>query len=314
MLRRLLYGLILLMIAGYLLTGVTQVRRGERGVVRRFGRVLEEKPTPGLWIGLPWGMDRLDRIEVDALRSVAVGQESDAIAAARDSEVIIPPGQLMTGDRNLVNAQAMIYYKVRPEEVADFALSGDRAPEVLQQAAMAVMAEWIASHDVDAVLLDGQRLLGRTLKARLPGRITGLGLGIEIADVRVVRLVPPDEVKNDFDAVASAQTRMATLRYRAEQEAASRLHTAEADADRTTKEAQADAYARRAAAGQEAALFLHRLRLYREGSAKSPDYLRVIWQEERAKVFAKIKDIDLLDHRLSGGGLDFLTMPRVPKP
>ena len=49
----------------YLLTGVVEVRRGERAVVRRFGRVLAEQPEPGLWVGLPWGMDRVDRVEVD---------------------------------------------------------------------------------------------------------------------------------------------------------------------------------------------------------------------------------------------------------
>ena len=60
--RRLLLYPVVLLLVGYLLTGVTQVRPGERAVVRRFGRVLEQKPEPGLWIGLPWGMDRVDRV------------------------------------------------------------------------------------------------------------------------------------------------------------------------------------------------------------------------------------------------------------
>src|SRR5215204_7096619 len=90
----------------YLLTGVVQVRPGERAVVRRFGRVLEEKPEPGLWIGLPWGMDRVDRVEVDRVRQVSVGYSED--------ESGLPSGQVLTGDHNLVNLRVLLYYKVRP--------------------------------------------------------------------------------------------------------------------------------------------------------------------------------------------------------
>src|SRR5256714_13277035 len=109
--RRLFLYPVVLLLVGYLLTGVTQVRPGERAVVRRFGRVLQQKPDPGLWIGLPWGMDRVDRVAVDRIQSVTVGyQDEVAVDAA------IPAGQLLTGDHNLVNIQVTLYYKVRPDE------------------------------------------------------------------------------------------------------------------------------------------------------------------------------------------------------
>src|SRR5438874_8416652 len=99
----------------YLLTGVVQVRPGERAVVRRFGRVLDVKPEPGLWVGLPWGMDRVDRVPVEFVRPVVVGyrlqEDEDALAT--------PPGQLLTGDHNLVNVQAVLNYSVRPDGVED---------------------------------------------------------------------------------------------------------------------------------------------------------------------------------------------------
>ena len=34
-------------------TALTQVQPGERAVIRRLGRVLPDKPRPGLTIGLP---------------------------------------------------------------------------------------------------------------------------------------------------------------------------------------------------------------------------------------------------------------------
>ena len=68
--KRVFVALLLLLFAASLLTGVTEVRPGERAVVRRFGRVLDEKPKPGLWIGLPWGIDRVDRVPVDLARQL----------------------------------------------------------------------------------------------------------------------------------------------------------------------------------------------------------------------------------------------------
>ena len=99
--RRSLLVLLLLLPAAYGLTGVTLTRPGELAVVRRFGRVLEHKPGPGLWVGLPWGMDRVDRVVVDRLQSVVVGYRGDD-----NPDLVIPPGQLLTGDHNLVNVQA----------------------------------------------------------------------------------------------------------------------------------------------------------------------------------------------------------------
>src|SRR6516164_6192794 len=97
---RYLWILLLLLLAGYGLTGVAQVRPGERAVVRRFGRVLAHKPQPGLWIGLPWGMDRLDRVAVDRVQTVTVGYPEAGDASA------MPAGQVLTGDHNLVNVAA----------------------------------------------------------------------------------------------------------------------------------------------------------------------------------------------------------------
>ena len=53
--------LLLVPLAAYLLTGVAEIRPEERAVVRRFGRVVA-LPGPGLWVGLPYGIDRVDRV------------------------------------------------------------------------------------------------------------------------------------------------------------------------------------------------------------------------------------------------------------
>lgn len=307
---RILRYLALIALGLYLLTGVVQVRRGERGVVRRFGRILEQQPEPGLWIGLPWGMDRVDRVEVDSVRSVEVGYRADT----SDGDTM-PAGQLLTGDHNLVNVQVVLFYKVRPERVVDFVLQQDRVPAMLERAVEAGVAAWVAGRDVDEVLLRGKNGLRQALLDEVRATIEPYAPGVQILDARVARVAPPDEVKDAFDGVVRAQTQMATLRFRAEQESASRQRQARAERYRIEQTTRAYVHDRTVIARQEARRFTQRSRQYQAARETNPDYLRQIWQEERGQLFAKMKaggQIDLLDHHLSGGGLDIVTTARPP--
>jgi modulator of FtsH protease HflK len=301
---------LLLLLAAYGLTGVTLTRPGELAVVRRFGRVLEHKPGPGLWVSLPWGMDRVDRVVVDRLQSVVVGYRGDD-----NPDLVIPPGQLLTGDHNLVNVQATIYYKVRPEEVADYVAQAGRVEAVLSRTAETVMAEWVAGRTVDDVLLNGKTALREDLVPRIEERFQPYRLGLEVRDARVTLIAPPDEVKDAFDRVAKVQTETATAKYRAEQEAQRLLRQAEADRYRSEQETEAYAARARFMARGDAERFLKRLDQYRLGRRHNPNYLRQIWEEERGKLFARLKEnrqLDLLDHHLGADGLDLFTAPPLP--
>jgi modulator of FtsH protease HflK len=308
---RIFLGLVVVGVVLYLMTGVVEIRRGERAVVRRFGRVLEHKPEPGLWVGLPWGMDRVDRVAVDTVRSVEVGYRDEP----GGGDGSMPAGQLLTGDHNLVNVRVVLHYKVRPEEVAEFVVQGDRVPEVLARAVEATVGTWVAGHGVDDVLLRGKTVLRGDLIDGVRAFIEPYRLGVEVLDGRVAKVAPPDEVKDAFDSVSQAQTQIATRRFRAEQEAASRKRQALAERYSTEQRALAYAHGTKVIARQDAQRFLARLKQYQAAREKNPNYLRQIWQEERGKLFAKLKEkgqIDLLDHRLHSGGLDVFTAPRVP--
>jgi membrane protease subunit HflK len=308
--KRLLLLLVFVAAVLYLLTGVVQVLPQERAVVRRFGRVLAYKPGPGLWVGLPWGMDRVDRVAVDRVQSVAVGFRDEDAAAA------MPAGQLLTGDHNLVNARATLYYKVRPEAVEEYVAQRDRVEELLGRSAEAAMGEWLAGRTVDVVLLRGKVDLGPVVAARARQAAADYGLGVEVLDARVGFLQPPEEVKDAFDDVAREQTKIATRRHQAEQEAEAKLRRARAEQIRLQQSAAAYATTQRLLAQGDAARFTERLAKYRAGVRQNPDYLRQVWEEERGKLFARLKEnnqIDLLDHHLGADGLDVLTAPPLPR-
>ncbi len=301
------------LLIAYLLTGVTSVRPGERAVVRRFGAVVAE-PGPGLWVGLPWGIDRVDRVPVDLVRRVSVGYEPDA-----DPDAAVPQGQLLTGDQNIVAVRIAIDYAVRPDDVAVFLAARDRVDGAVSRAAEAALAEWVAARPVDEVLLTGKAVLPAELTNRLRERLSTLNLGIDIQTANVAYLAPPDdaEVRDAFAAVTRAQANIRTQEQEAATAGETLMRTARAKSYDTQQIAAAQAHERIALAKADADAFRRRLDQYRQLRQSNPDVLTAMWWEELGPVFAKLHAagrLEVLDHFLGPDGLDIMQIgPRMEK-
>jgi membrane protease subunit HflK len=295
-------------------SAVTEIKPGERGVVRRFGRIIAT-PGPGLYIGLPWGIDRVDRERIGRERRATVGFD----AAKGEDETKVPEGLLLTGDHNLINIQIVIGYTLEEEEVARFVVNADRVDALIARAAEAALAQWNAGRAVDDVLLFARGALPDNLPPwmvrELAQRLAPYELGIRIKKVDVTLLDPPMEVKSAFDAVAQAKTEINTRVNQAEQEAAGRLRAAEATIFRSERQTAAYRNEQLLQARAEADNFVKRLEQYRLNQ-DNPQYLAGIWWDEVSRLFGKMRQngrLDLLDHHLGPNGLDITQIPALPK-
>jgi modulator of FtsH protease HflK len=294
-------------------TALTQVQPGERAVIRRFGRFLDHKPEPGLYIGWPWGIEQVDLIPVSKARTIVVGFMD------RDDkeEDVAPAGQMLTGDHNLVNVQAVIDFKVRDNEVEKFLLQKDNIDALTARAAESLLAEWIGGREVDKeVLLRGKIELPRYLREQLQQRVDAYDLGIEIEQANIHKLFPPEQVKEAFDSVAQAKNNIGTKVNKAEQDAAVQLSRAQEKKFDIERQAKAYETEQRIKAGAEADGFRKRLDQYRELARKDPDYLNTLWLDEMTRLYARMKEagrIELLDHYLTNDGLSITQFPLQPK-
>lgn len=292
-------------IAIYLLSGVAQIRPEERAVVRRFGKVVAH-PGPGLWIGFPYGIDRLDRVPTATVRRVPVGFRPDV---AEDN----PPGQFLTGDQNLVNVQTVIDYAVGDDsaDLDNYVSQKDRVDGVIGREAEAALGEWISGRPIDDVLLTGNVALPGWLVRRVQERIQDQHLGIRVQQASVAYLAPPDEVRSAFEEVNTAQAAARTQEQRAHQEAARLLRDAEATAYQTEQQAIGYAATKKALAKAEADAFTLRLEQYRKLKMNNPDVLTAIWWDEMGRVWQGFRSrgrVELLDAHLGPDGLDLTTV------
>ena len=291
-------------------TALTQVQPGERAVVRRFGRILPDHPAPGLHVGWPWGIDRVDRVPIGSVRRVEVGFRDIGETAST------PPGQMLTGDHNLINVRADIDYVVREDEIDGFLLLANQADALIARAAESVLAEWVAGRTVDDALLRGKGQLPAALVEGINRRLAPYKLGVRVEQASLPRLNPPDEVREAFERVSQAQTTIRTQTNQAEQLAKSRGDAAKAEQFQLKTSANSYANDQILRAAAEAAAFNNRLTQYRQLSKTQPDYLNVLWLDEMTRLFAKLREtghVDLLDHHLGAEGLNITQFPLATK-
>jgi membrane protease subunit HflK len=304
---RILLGLLALVILIWTAaTSLTQVKPGERAVIRRFGRILDHKPEQGLYIGWPWGIERVDLVEVNKVRTITVG----FTAKEDNDDEVIPAGQMLTGDHNLVNVQASINFRIKDAE--KYVLQKDNLDAFLARAAESLLAEWIAAREVKDIIRFGKTELPPFLHARLADRLKAYDLGVEIDLPSIPKLGPPDQVKDAFDQVAQAQTGMKTKENQARQETNRREDETKAEVKRLALHAESYARVEKIKATTDADSFKLRLAQYRELLKKDPEYLNALWLDEMTQLYARMRangQIELLDHFLTSEGLTITEFP-----
>jgi membrane protease subunit HflK len=192
-----------LLAAGYLASGIAIVQPDEIGVVRRCGAILPEPWEPGLHWGLPWGIDRVDRLKVSQTRTIAVGAagpREPPLARAPDPRT----DDFLTADLNLVTAEAVVQYRVR-DPVAYLVRARDR------EATLRALSEWaltraLAHRGIDELLTTGRAEVAEGLTHAIQALSDAQRLGVVIVAVRLGRVAPPAAVAPAFADAARARS------------------------------------------------------------------------------------------------------------
>ena len=291
------------MVVAWFLTGVRRVGPDERAAVFRFGR-LAATPGPGLFIGLPWGIDRVERVKTAQVRRLIVGYRPEALDGDR-----APDGQYLTAEQNVVAAQLAIDFVVAdgPDGLANYVRQRDKVGPILSAFAESEASRWLAARPVDAALLEGSARLAGSMPELLQAHCDREELGVRVTQVSVPWLAPPEEVRAAFDEVTKAQTAMRTAEDRAKQEGATRKQAAETLKHTLGQQALATADETLTLARAEAGTFLYRLAAYRKAREVNGDVLTLIWWEEMGRTLQAMRGrgrLEPLDAAIGTAGLD----------
>ncbi len=256
-----------LLFLAYLASGLAVVGQDEVGVVRRFGAVVREPWEPGLHWGLPRGLGRVDRVKVGQARSLTVGAPgSNAAPLSRSPD---PEGDdRLTGDRNLVAAEATLQYRV--SDPVAYLFAADSVDAALALATESALTHALARRGVDDVLTTGRAEVAEAMQGAIQGEADRAGLGVSIRAVRLGRVAPPVAVAPAFADADRARSDRRQAVTRAEEH----RERAEADARGRSREIADRAAARVDRASRVARGEADRFAKVLAESSKAPDATR----------------------------------------
>jgi len=283
-----LAGVILLV---YLATCLSFVQPDEQLVVRRFGAVLGAPREPGARFGLPWGLDRIDRLKPREVKRVTIGP-----AEAADKAVGARPAQFLTGDRNLVNVRATVQYTV--SDPRRYLFRTGAVDRLVATSGEAALSETLAGEPVDRVLTQGKQELGVRLAERLQTLVDRYALGVTVRSVDIGSIEPPAEVADAFDKVVSAQRQREQAVNQARSFANKTLAEAQGAGQRIVDRGSAERDRSIRRAQGEAARFESLLAEYRQSPALTASRL---YLEAMAETLPKLRSKLIVD---SAGDID----------
>jgi Cu+-exporting ATPase len=252
--RPVLACVLLLLLAGYSLSGLTVIGPDEQGVRRRFGRPIEDL-GPGLTWCWPWPVEDVVRIRPDRIRVVEVGFRATSniqadksltwTSAHKGDGILRVPDEavMITGDGNLVEVQATVRYRVKDVHTNLFEVGPTE--DILRALSEAELRGLIASRPFLQLLTtspDGtvsrERFQAEAL-ARIRQRCSKYNLGIEVDGLALHDLHPPQEVVSAYYEVTKAMEDRDRMINNAQADSHRKIQSAESEKRQLVLQAEA---------------------------------------------------------------------------
>ncbi len=281
----------------WLLSGIYTVGPGEVAVVRQFGREVAQT-GPGLNYHLPGPIQRADKVNMAQIRRAEIGFRTVVIPGRpAKHEPRLVEALMLTGDENIADIQVLVQYRVR--DASEF-LFKVRAPEQALRAATEVALRGvIGKTSIDDAMTVGRPQVEADTRDFLQRLLDDYHTGLQVVEVKLLVVDPPDEVKDAFHEVVRALEDRDRLTREAEGYAEDLVPKARGDAEREIKAAEAYKEARVSRAQGDTAKFLEVLEEYQ----KAKDVTRERLYLETIEVVLSEVEIFVIDPQAGGGNL-----------
>jgi modulator of FtsH protease HflK len=187
------------------LTGYYQIEPDEVGVIQRFGKYVRTS-DPGPHVKLPFGVETVTKVPVQrqlkeefGFRTLRSGVRSEF--APPTAETTGESGML-TGDLNVAVVEWIVQYRIR--DARQYLFHVRNVQHTFRDMAEAAMRQVVGDHSVDEVLTTGREAIAQDAKQELQRLCDLYGSGIEVQQLVLQDVNPPDAVKPAFNEVNQA--------------------------------------------------------------------------------------------------------------
>jgi membrane protease subunit HflK len=306
-----LFGVILvLVIVLYLASGIFVVAPDEQGVIRRFGKFVRIE-SPGLNYHLPYPIETVVTPAVTQVKRIEIGFRSIINDQSTRYQEIPDEALMLTGDENIVSADAIVQYKIK--DPVSYLFNIILPEETVKNAAEATLRQVIGERKIDEALTVGKYEIQEKTKKLLQDLLDSYKSGIFVVAVQLQDVNPPKEVQEAFKDVASAKEDKSKYINQAQGYENDLIPKARGEAVQITKEAEGYKIERIKKAEGDVAKFNNILTEYKKDEYITQARLYLETMEEilpnMNKVIVDLKENQSLINLLPLGDAKILTTP-----
>ncbi|MFM1895541.1 MAG: hypothetical protein RLZZ385_615 [Pseudomonadota bacterium] len=211
-------GLALTVVVIWAFMGFYMVDEAERGVVLRFGQVMDEVVQPGLH----WNPPVIDEVTVVNIQQINTRPYRN---------------DMLTTDENILNVQVAVQYRI--QDPVKYVIAVREPERSLDNAAESAIRHVVGGNYMDQLLTTGRDSMATEVRERLQDYMDTYSTGILISQVNVVDAQPPDAVRPAFDDVIRAREDEQRAQNQAQQYANQIIPEARGEAQRAIEQANA---------------------------------------------------------------------------
>ncbi|MDR7268373.1 membrane protease subunit HflK [Pelomonas saccharophila] len=282
---------------GWLASGFFIVQEGQQGVVTSFGKYSKTVEAGFQW-RLPYPFQAHEIQPVSQLRQVEVGRSSVVAATGlRDSS-------MLTQDENIVDIRFTVQFTIR--DLRDFLFENRDPEQAVLLAAESAVREIVGKNTMDSVLYEQRDAIATDLVKSIQAQLDRLKAGIQIKNVNVQSVQPPEQVQAAFEDAFKANANREQLKNEAQAYANDVIPRARGDSARLRE--QAEGYKARviATAEGDAQRFKSVLTEYQKAPQVTRDRLYI---DAMQQVYTNVSKV-MVDSK-SGSNLLYLPLDKL---
>lgn len=215
----LIAGLVLVVAVVWAFMGVYIVDAAERGVVLRFGKVLDATVGPGLHWNPPL-IDEVSLVNVSELNAKTYENRA-----------------MLTTDENIIDIAVTVQYLI--QDPVKYVIAVQDPELSLDNASESAIRHVVGGNFMDQILTTGRDRIAADVQERLQNYMNVYNTGILVSQVNVVDAQPPDAVRPAFDDVIRAREDEQRVQNQAQQYSNQIIPEARGEAQRRIESANA---------------------------------------------------------------------------
>jgi len=176
-------------------SGFYIVDASQRGVVLRFGKLIETTEPGPRW-HMPFPIETVEIVNLSQVRTVEVGYRENV------KNKMLKESLMLTDDENIIDIQFAVQYFLK--DPGEYLFNNRNPDENVRQAAETAIREVVGKNKMDFVLYEGREQVAASATKLIQDILDRYKSGILISKLTMQNAQPPEQVQAAFDDAVKA--------------------------------------------------------------------------------------------------------------